>query len=60
MEPRPAAVVTPEAVPLDLETASIGSRFLALVILEGLLTFNPLIWFPSSHVFLGSFLSLLV
>jgi uncharacterized RDD family membrane protein YckC len=32
MEPRPAAVVTPEAVPLDLETASIGSRFLALVI----------------------------
>jgi uncharacterized RDD family membrane protein YckC len=32
MEPRPAAVVIPEAVPLDLETASIGSRFLALII----------------------------
>ena len=32
MEARPAAVVTPEAVPLDLETASIGSRFLALLI----------------------------
>src|SRR5438477_7708556 len=29
---RPSAVVTPEAVPLDLETAGIGSRFLALVI----------------------------
>jgi uncharacterized RDD family membrane protein YckC len=32
MESRPAAVVTPEAVPLDLETASIGSRFLALLV----------------------------
>jgi uncharacterized RDD family membrane protein YckC len=32
MEPRSAAVVTPEAVPLDLETASIGSRFLGLMI----------------------------
>src|SRR3954465_9158194 len=32
VETRPAAVVTPEAVPLDLETASIGSRFLALLI----------------------------
>ena len=32
MEARPAAVVIPEAVPLDLETASIGSRFLGLVI----------------------------
>jgi len=32
METRPAAVVIPEAVPLDLETASIGSRFLGLLI----------------------------
>ncbi len=32
MQPRPAGVVTPEAVPLDLETASIGSRFLGLLI----------------------------
>src|SRR5437764_3594517 len=32
MEPRASAVVTPEAVPLDLETASIASRFLALLI----------------------------
>ena len=42
MEPRPAAVVTPEAVPLDLETASIGSRFLALLIdwtIQGVLFF---------------------
>jgi uncharacterized RDD family membrane protein YckC len=42
MEPRPAAVVTPEAVPLDLETASIGSRFLALLIdwtIQGTLLF---------------------
>jgi len=32
MDTRPAAVVIPEAVPLDLETASIGSRFLGLLI----------------------------
>jgi uncharacterized RDD family membrane protein YckC len=32
METRPASVVIPEAVPLDLETASIGSRFLGLLI----------------------------
>jgi uncharacterized RDD family membrane protein YckC len=32
MQPRPASVVTPEAVPLDLETASIGSRFLGLAL----------------------------
>jgi uncharacterized RDD family membrane protein YckC len=32
MDWRPSAVVTPEAVPLDLETASVGSRFLALLI----------------------------
>src|SRR5204863_8014581 len=29
---RPAVVVIPEVVPLDLETASIGSRFLGLFI----------------------------
>jgi uncharacterized RDD family membrane protein YckC len=42
MESRPAAVVTPEAVPLDLETANIGSRFLALLIdwaIQGALLF---------------------
>ena len=32
MDTRPAAIVIPEAVPLDLETASIGSRFLGLLI----------------------------
>jgi len=32
MDTRPAAFVIPEAVPLELETASIGSRFLGLVI----------------------------
>jgi uncharacterized RDD family membrane protein YckC len=32
MDARPASVVIPEAVPLDLETASIGSRFLGLLI----------------------------
>jgi uncharacterized RDD family membrane protein YckC len=32
MDTRPAAVVIPEAVPLELETASIGSRFLGLLI----------------------------
>ncbi len=32
MEARPAVVVIPEAVPLDLETASLGSRFLGVVI----------------------------
>jgi uncharacterized RDD family membrane protein YckC len=46
MEPRPAAVVTPEAVPLDLETASIGSRFLALLIdwgIQGVVVFILLV-----------------
>jgi uncharacterized RDD family membrane protein YckC len=32
MDTRPAAVVIPEAVPLDLETAGLGSRFLGLII----------------------------
>ena len=32
MDARPAAVVIPEAVPLDLETAGLGSRFLGVVI----------------------------
>ncbi|MBV8559608.1 MAG: RDD family protein [Acidimicrobiia bacterium] len=32
MDAPPAAVVIPEAVPLDLETAGLGSRFLGLVI----------------------------
>jgi len=32
MDARPAAVVIPEAFPLDLETAGLGSRFLGLVI----------------------------
>ena len=38
-------MVTPEAVPLDLETASIGSRFLALLIdiaIQGTLLFTVL------------------
>src|SRR5438270_3190611 len=46
METRPAAVVTPEAVPLDLETASIGSRFLALLIdwgIQGVVVFILLV-----------------
>jgi len=41
-------VVTPEAVPLDLETASIGSRFLALLIdiaIQGTLLFTVLFAF---------------
>jgi len=32
MDTRPAAVVIPEAVPLDLDTAGLGSRFLGLII----------------------------
>jgi len=32
MDARPAAVVIPEAVPLDLETAGLGSRFLGVVL----------------------------
>lgn len=33
---RPAGIVTPEAVPLELQTANVGSRFLAFV-LDGLI-----------------------
>jgi uncharacterized RDD family membrane protein YckC len=67
MEPRPAAVVIPEAVPLDLETASIGSRFLGLLIdwgIQGVLLLILLIiasktsvgWLGTTIVFVLIFL----
>ena len=67
METRPAAVVIPEAVPLDLETASIGSRFLgllidwsiqgALVVVLGIIVSNTSVgWLGATVVFILIFL----
>ena len=67
MDTRPAAIVIPEAVPLDLETASIGSRFLGLLIdwsIQGVLLVVLLIivsntsvgWLGTTIVFILIFL----